>query len=170
MTSEGERKKAEYYSYKQFSESQKGNKQEPSQSPQQHYRARSQSTIYPYYDQPPYQQPGPYSRAFQEKIYVKIFILGIIFFLVGFLIAAVTGYMDAPDREDFDDDEDYKDELDWYNLIKRSLGTTGNILEQIGLILIVVALFLGAVVDTELPPLARLGILIAVGLIIGFKM
>jgi len=141
MTPEGEGKRSEYYSNKYEYNPKSVRPHEPSRSGQQHYPSTNQQTAQPNYGQypPPYRPPGPYSRAFQEKIYVKIFILGIIFFLVGYLITAVTGYMDAPDRDDFDDDEDYKDELDWYNLIKRSLGTTGNILEHIGLILIVVA-------------------------------
>lgn len=157
MASEGEKRRSE-------------KTQDSNRFSQPHYPARGHTTSQPYYDQPLYQPPGPYTRAFHEKIYIKIFIFGIIFFMVGYLVAAVTGYMDAPDRDDFDDDEEYKDELDWYNLIRRSLTTTGFILEQIGLIIIVVALFLAAIVDEQLPPLARLGIFIAIGLIIGFKM
>jgi hypothetical protein len=79
--------------------------------------------------------------------------------------------MTAPDIDDYDDDEmdKYKDDMDTYDLIKRSLTTTGVIIKQIGLIIITIGIFIGAVVDEKLPPMARLGMFIAVGFILGFQ-
>jgi len=121
----------------------------------------------------------PYSKLFSERFYVKIFILGIIFFFAGYLFFTSMGYTIPPDRDDYensdgfleeDDQKRYEEDLDFYNLIKRSMTTTGNILKTAGVILLVVALFIGAVGDNKLPSYARMGMLIALGLIVGFSL
>jgi hypothetical protein len=128
---------------------------------------------YPPPGPPYYQRPmGHFSRAFTEKGYIKIFVIGIIFFFVGYMLSAVTGYMEAPDYDDYDDDENgdkYKEDLDWYNMVKRTLVTSGGIFKMVGIIIILMSLLVGAVIDDQLPPLARLGLLIAVGLIAAFQ-
>jgi hypothetical protein len=125
----------------------------------------------------PPQPVGPTGKAFRNKGYFKIFILGIIFFLVGTLLASVTGYMTPPDADDYEDENGYMDkdaqerydnDYKLYDLIKRSLTTTGGILAKIGMILIVVGLFIGAVVDEELHNYIRLGMFIALGFAIAF--
>jgi hypothetical protein len=135
--------------------------------------SRSDQGQYPPPGPPYYQRPmGHFSRAFTEKGYIKIFVIGIIFFFVGYMLSAVTGYMEAPDYDDYDDDENgdkYKEDLDWYNMVKRTLITTGGILKTVGIIIIMISLLVGAVIDDQLPPLARLGLLIAVGLIAAFQ-
>ena len=124
---------------------------------------------------PPTSSQGPmkpFSRSFREKVYIKLFIVGIIFFFVGYILGAITGYMVAPDSDDYEDDDDgekYKEDLDWYNLIRRSLTTSGQIFKMVGIIIIMIALFVGAITDDQLPPLVRLGMLIALGLIAGFQ-
>lgn len=135
--------------------------------------------------QPPSNKPKstekiqPYSETFRERFYFKLFILGIIFFFVGYLLISSLGYTIPPERDDYEDsdgnleDDDrkrYEDDVDLYNLIKRSMTTTGIILEKAGLILIVLALFIGAVVDEKLPSYARMGMFIALGLIIGLNL
>lgn len=121
------------------------------------------------YPSPPMKRPrGQLYKAFNEKEYIKIFIIGIIIFIIGYLLGAITGYMEAPDPEDYEDqdnDEKYKEDLDWYNKIKRSLNTSGGIFRTVGVLIIIIALLVGAVIDDQLPPLARLGMLIALGLI-----
>ena len=90
-----------------------------------------------------------------------------------------TGYMTPPDSDDYEDDsgnmdaddrERYERDMDTYDLIRRSLTTTGIILEQIGIILIILGLFIGAIIDDSLPTYVRMGMLIAVGLVIAFQM
>lgn len=152
--------------------------EEPSKSSQHSYPSQRQMASGPPKRPTTIYRPGSFGKVFQERVYIKIFIAGIIFLLVGFILVSVTGYMTAPDRDDYgdeygdldrEDEKRYKDDLDTFNLIKKSVTTTGGILEQIGIILLVVGLFIGAVIDENLPPFVRLGMLIALGLIVGFK-
>ena len=136
--------------------------------------SQNHSGDYPPPSPPPYYHGpiGHFSRAFNEKGYVKIFVVGIIFFFVGYMLGAFTGYMEAPDPDDYNNDDDgdkYKEDLDWYNLIRRTLITTGGIFKMVGVIILLISLLVGAVIDDQLPPLARLGMLIAVGLIAAFQ-
>jgi hypothetical protein len=89
-----------------------------------------------------------------------LIIVGIIILLVGGLIYISAGFIDDP--EDYNEREDYTDGV-------RTVTTLGNLLEYIGLILLSVGLIVGALKDDDLPANVRLGMLIAMGLIVGFK-
>ena len=83
--------------------------------------------------------------------------------MVGGIIYASWGFMDDPD-DDSDDKEREK-----YSDSIRILVTLGNFLEYIGIMILSIGLILGAVKGKSIHPNVRLGMLIAMGLVIGFK-
>ena len=95
------------------------------------------------------------------RTYVGLIMVGIIILLVGGLIYISAGFVDDPD--DFDDRDDYQDTV-------RLITTVGNLILFIGIILLSMGLINGALKDDSLHPNVRLGLLIAMGLIIGFRL
>ena len=110
------------------------------------------------------------SRIMDRKYYVKLFILGMIIIFVGSLLNYFPGYMVAPDRDDYDeDDKGFEEDVDYYNMIKNSLTTTGQIIKLFGMVAISIAIFICGIFDEKLHPYVRLGIFIALGLILAFN-
>ena len=73
-----------------------------------------------------------------------------------------TGLIDDPDEWDDGDREEYSDTV-------RTYATIGNMIEYIGIMVLSIGLIIGAIKDDGLHANVRLGMLIAMGLIIGFK-
>ena len=106
--------------------------------------------------------PPGYTRS-SGKGYLALIITGIIILMVGGIIYVCWGFLDDPDEDsDSDDREKYSDNV-------RLISTTGNLLQYIGIIILSIGLVLGAVKDETIHQNVRLGMLIAMGLIIGFK-
>lgn len=121
----------------------------------------------PYIQPQPVQQPvpqpvrttptAPYGPS---RNYMGLIIGGIVVLLVGGIIFISAGFINDP--EDYDEMEDYTDQV-------RLITTLGSLIEYIGLIILSIGLIKGAVNDNSLHPNVRLGMLIALGLIVGFK-
>ncbi len=88
--------------------------------------------------------------------------------IAGYIVTSSTGYMDPPERDDYDDDDEYDDAKDFYSDLRDGLTTTGKIFEKVGIILLVLALFIGAIVDEKLPVYVRVGMIVSIGLIAAF--
>lgn len=135
---------------------------------------------------PPTRRPSPSQTpprsytARPSKGYIPLIIIGVIIVLIGCIIWTSSGFMSPPNQYDdkYQDeteyggsqtsDKYYKDRTDYSNNV-RIISTIGNIIQTIGLILIALALALGGIKDTDLTANVRLGMIIAMGLIIAFK-
>ncbi len=134
-----------------------------------------------YYDEPPSQREPPAPREppyqppqhsqppirgrpqYRSSPFLAIIIIGIIIIMVGGIISACWGFIEDPDDDsDSDDREEYSDSI-------RILTSVGNLTQYIGIMILAIGLILGAVKETTLHPNIRLGMLIAMGLVIGFK-
>ena len=84
---------------------------------------------------------------------------------------ASGGFLDTPNASDYDADEqdDYQEDQEEYSDSLRVMKAVGNLLEYIGILLIALGLILGALKDERLQPQVRQGMIIAMGLIVGFK-
>jgi hypothetical protein len=96
-----------------------------------------------------------------SRNYVGLIMVGIIIIMIGGIIYISSGFVDDPD--DYSDIEDYTDTV-------RLITTVGNLILFIGIILLSMGLINGALKDDSLHPNIRLGMLIAMGLIIGFRL
>lgn len=117
----------------------------------------------------PYGQPrivpqpvptAPVTTYSPPRTYIGYLLGGIIVLLIGGLIFISAGFVDDP--EDYDEREEYEDTV-------RTISTLGNITQYVGLIVLSIGLILGAIKDESLHANVRLGMLIAMGLIVGFK-
>jgi len=104
---------------------------------------------------PSYSYPSP-------KVYLVLIIIGLCILMIGGMIYVSQGFLKAPSYDDQDEYEEYQD-------AKRVIPATGHLLEYIGLLILTIGLIIGAIKDESLPANGRLGLLIAFGLIIGFK-
>ncbi len=111
---------------------------------------------------------GPMRKYSRENFYFRIFLIGILFIVAGYIISSSTGYMNPPERDDYDDDDDYDDAMDFYYDLRDGLTTTGKIFEKVGIVVLVLALFIGAVVDEKLHAYVRVGMMVSIGLIVAF--
>jgi hypothetical protein len=127
---------------------------------------------------PPPTHAGPYRPS---KSYIGLIIIGIFILLIGGIIVASSGFLNDPYREDYvkdlniyDDEyddavKDYEKDVEAYNDNTRNVNAIGSVIQYVGLILLGLGMVLGALRDTELSPNVRLGMLIALAIIIGFK-
>jgi purine-cytosine permease-like protein len=112
--------------------------------------------------QPPPPPPQHAMHGYpQPRGYLGLIIIGIIIVMVGGIVLASWGFLDDPD-ENGEKREDYNDNV-------RTITTSGNLIQYVGLLILSIGLILGAVKDDTLPPNIRLGMVIAMGIIIGFK-
>jgi hypothetical protein len=119
-------------------------------------------------------QPVRQSRPLQHNYpasrgYVGLIIIGIIILLVGGIISVSWGLLDDPDESPYSmgssdntDQEEYEDNC-------RIIRTIGSLIMFVGVIPLGIGLVIGAINDDSLHPNTRLGLLIALGLIVGFK-
>ena len=149
------------------------------------------ASSYPQPSQIPTQPPSPayetptYNAGFQQppraagKGYVTLILIGIAILLIGGIIGASAGFLDDPVRPDSDDFEDYSDyekaikkyneKSEEYKDNTRQINTIGEIVKYIGLIGFAFGMVLGSFKDRELSPNTRLGMLVAMAIVIGFK-
>ncbi len=139
------------------------------------------------YNRPPTQYRHPASRS-----YISLIIIGLIILMTGGIIITGMGFFEAPVQPEYPDYsgsydaygnysyseamEEYEEavnnyEIEYkeYNDNKRIIATVGNQIQYTGVILLAIGLIIGAVKDESLPENTRLGMLIAMGLIVGFK-
>lgn len=126
------------------------------------------------YKSPP--RTGPYGPS---KSYIGMIIIGIFILLIGGIIAVSSGFLDdplSPDSDDYDDYSDYekaqkkyREDIEAFKDNTRRITTIGSIIQYVGLILLGLGMVIGALRDAALPPNVRLGMLIALAIIIGFK-
>ena len=69
-----------------------------------------------------------------------------------------------------DAEKRYQQDLEAYETLKENLVTSGNIIEYIGLNLIIMAMLIAAIFDEQIPVYVRVGLIIALGLVIAFKL
>ena len=106
------------------------------------------------------QEPWPSIQGImQERFYVKIFIIGLVLILIGYILATSIGYMVLADNID----------SSTYTKIRTSLTTSGSLIKEIGMVCLVLGLFFGAVIEEKFPHYVRLGMFIALGLIVAFR-
>jgi len=111
----------------------------------------------------PPQYINPPSRG-----YVGLIIIGIIVLLVGGIIYASHGLLEPEyesDNEYYSSSSLTKD----YQNTRRTIIALGNIIEYIGVIFLAIGLTMGPINDTSLHGNTKLGMLIAMGLIVAFK-
>ena len=138
-----------------------------------------------------YNSPHAQYRYPTSRSYISLIIIGIIILMVGGIILASMGFLEAPERPEHPDYSDYgyysnysyQEAVDNYEEAekkydreykeytdnKRIMTTVGNQIQYIGVIFLSLGLIIGAIKDESLPENARLGMLIAMGLIVGFK-
>ena len=107
---------------------------------------------------PPHFQTEPPIRG-----YIPLIIVGIVILLVGGIIYVSWGFIDDPDESsDSDAREEYSDNI-------RTMAAVGDVIQYIGLIILSVGLLMGAITDNNLPINVRLAMILAMSIIIGFK-
>ena len=77
--------------------------------------------------------------------------------------------MNDPYQDDYDDVDDYQKEREDYFDTLRTLDAIGNLIQYIGLIPLSIGLIYGAARDNRLPANIRLGMLIAMAIVVGLK-
>lgn len=125
------------------------------------------------------QDPGytSFGDFLRTRYYSKIFVLGMLIIFMGYMLIAIVGYMEPPDKDEYEVKyEDYNDaernyvrDVDKYNTLTRNFNNTGDILTNFGIVMLVLALFIGAVNDRKLPHFVRMGMFIALGFIVAFN-
>jgi len=115
----------------------------------------------------------------QIQGYRKHAINGIIILLIGGLIAISAGFINdplRPDHDSFEDNSEYqKASKEYYNKTEsykdqtRTVRTVGYVFQFIGLIFFSYGILIAAFLDNQLNHYTKIGLLIAWGIIIGFK-
>ena len=131
---------------------------------------------------PPSQQYITHSSRAEEPSnegYKILIIAGLIILLVGSIISACDGLINdpmSPDSDDYDDYDDYEEaqkqyrkDIEGYKDNIRYLRSTGSVIQFVGLIVFSSGIVLGALGTNKLSPNVRLGMLISMGLIVGFR-
>jgi hypothetical protein len=91
---------------------------------------------------------------------------GVLLLLIGGIIFISVGFIDDPDDVDrWDESEEREEYLDTV----RTISTLGNVIQYVGIMILSAGLIVGAIRDESLHANVRLGMFIAMGLIIGFK-
>ncbi len=91
--------------------------------------------------------------SISKKGYIKIFAMGIILLIIGFIVTSVQAFIPRPSG--------FSIAFDDYNLLMRKLSAVSLILQQIGILSLSVSTFVGALVDRELSVEMKKGMIIA---------
>jgi hypothetical protein len=119
---------------------------------------------------PVQQPPQAYMGIPPKKGYIFLITMGIVILLLGGMVMASAGFLREPDQDDYaDNPEGYEDDVDGYRYLQRLIPSIGQIIQFVGLIVFSMGMLTGALTDMELPPMIRVGMLIALAIIIGFK-
>ncbi|MEW5761100.1 MAG: hypothetical protein AB1779_10090 [Candidatus Thermoplasmatota archaeon] len=125
----------------------------------------AQAQAYPVYPPTaPYLQPKP-----AWNIYLLIGLVGILMIIVGGIVISSSGFLNTPYIDDFSSLSDYSRAKENYEDTKRTVEATGNVIEYIGILLFSICMLFVGVKDESLPANVRLGIMIALALVIGLK-
>lgn len=147
----------------------------------ENYNPSNVGQINPAQQSRPPQSNIPFQNTYRprNRSYTIIIITGIILLMIGSIILIsfnFVGEPDSPIRSEYDSTSDYNKALEKYQKDtksyannKRIVQTLGYLLQQISLIVITLGLIIGAIKDDSLPDQARLGMFIAIGLILGFR-
>jgi hypothetical protein len=100
------------------------------------------------------------------RTYIGLLLAGVILLLIGGIVLISSGFIDDPDEVNSWDDNDEREE---YSDTVRTITTLGNVIQYVGIMVLSIGLILGAIKDESLHANVRLGMLVAMGLIIGFK-
>jgi len=117
-------------------------------------------------NQPPMHRPVQHSPSHNPN-YLSIAIVGIIILMIGSIIWVSGGFLD-PGSDASGILTTYSTSTDYKNN-RRILTTVGNLVEYIGVFILSIGLLIGALGNNNLSANTRMGMLIAMGLIIGFK-
>jgi hypothetical protein len=90
----------------------------------------------------------------------------VLLLLIGGIVFISVGFIDDPDDSNGWDEEDPWEE---YRDTLRTVNTLGHVIQYVGIMVLSVGLIIGAIRDESLHANVRLGMFIAMGLIIGFK-
>lgn len=140
---------------------------------------------YPNYPQPPDRPPGAVAdltkRFKQTDKVMKLIVFGIIFMFIGTIFISIVSMGGGPNQwdEKYDKNDDgvidedkrnnyYKD-LRLYDTVRDIGVLIGKIIINIGILILVLALFGGGLVNDDLDKYVRIGMIIAAGLIIGWS-
>jgi hypothetical protein len=120
---------------------------------------------------PPPAQPMMGRGYGPGKGYFILILVGLIILMVGGIIVASVGLMDDPDPKDYDFDEqdDLAEDIEEYNDAVRSMNSVGNLIQYIGLLFFGLGVLIAVFKDSSLANNTKLGLLIALGLMIGLK-
>ena len=107
-----------------------------------------------------------YNISQPSKGYLSLIIVGIIILMVGGIIFISYGFLDPGDDSSmssiYSGNKEYRDN-------RRIIATIGNMVEYIGVLILAIGLTIGSITDNSLHGNTKLGMLIAMGLIVGFK-
>jgi hypothetical protein len=130
---------------------------------------------------PPINEPAGtlvYQRP-PQKPYLTMILLGLAILIIGGIIAASAGFLNdpqRPDSRDFEDsskfedaEKDYRDDQEKYKDNVRYINAVGGVVQYIGLMAFGIGMITGAISDKELSQNTKMGMFIAMAIIIGFK-
>jgi hypothetical protein len=100
------------------------------------------------------------------RSYIGLLIAGVLLLLIGGIIFISAGFIDDPDNSSDWGDNDEREE---YRDMVRTINTLGNVIQYIGIMVLSIGLIIGSIRDESLHANVRLGMLMAMGLIVGFK-
>jgi hypothetical protein len=114
-----------------------------------------------------------------KKPYLTMILAGLAILIIGGIIAASAGFLNdplQPDRDDFDDDGDYdeaqkefREDQEKFQDNTRYINAVGNVVQYIGLLAFGIGMITGALSDDKLSQNTKMGMFIAMAIIIGFK-
>jgi hypothetical protein len=104
--------------------------------------------------------------------FLSLIVIGIVIVLIGGIIIISFGFINDPDDEEYSSDNysNYEKDLEEYMDMYRMVSALGSLVQYVGLIILSIGLIYGAVRAEYLPPNVRLGMLLAMGLIVGLKL
>jgi hypothetical protein len=126
-------------------------------------------TTPPFYDpqQVPLQRiPVPKQTLPNSRSYIALLLAGVLLLLIGGVVSMSVGLVNDPDDSNgWDSDDPWEDYTDFI----RTINTLGQVIQYIGILILSGGLIVGAIRDESLHANVRMGMFIAMGLIIGFK-
>jgi len=111
----------------------------------------------------------PMINSPKSKKYYIIIIAGFILILIGFCILSSQSFLRSPNRNDFDNTEDYNKASDDFYYLRNVISGISNIIQNSGIIVLAIGLLFCALKNDDLPNAVRLGMIIALCIIVGLK-
>jgi hypothetical protein len=119
--------------------------------------------------EPIYESSGQYNQF--VSYYKKAIIVGIILIMIGGILFNILGLIDTPNRSEYTDDEHeiFERDQEHYFDNMRMYSAIGKLIMLFGVIILSLGLIIGAIKDHNLPENVRLGMLIAMSIIISLR-